>query len=321
MAVSPLMGAGQGEGEKAEDKVYNIKFASAVPDGVPAAKAMKQVAAKVKERTNGKVVIEVFTDGQLGNERDAAEAVRVGAIEMSQNSLGSLAIFDESLNVFALPYIWKSSDHLIEAVRGEIGKETFENFEQKTGIKILDAGWIWGVRHLTTKGIEVTKPEDIAGVKVRAPEIPLYVDMVKSWGALPVAVQSNDIYMALQTGMAKGQENPITAIYQWKLYEVQDYLILTGHMIQTNPVSINSDFFNSLPEEYQKILTEEVIAAGDYNNRVIAQSDEESKQKMVADGLKVIDPDYNAFLEATQKMHGTYMSEESKAIYEAILGM
>jgi tripartite ATP-independent transporter DctP family solute receptor len=302
------MGAGQGEGEeKAEDKVYNIKFASAVPDGVPAAKAMKQVAEKVKERSGGKLLIEVFTDGQLGNERDAAEAVRVGAIEMSHNSLGSLAIFDESLNVFALPYIWKSADHLIEAVRGEIGKETFEKFEQKTGIKILDAGWIWGVRHLTTKGIEVTKPEDIAGVKVRAPEIPLYVDMVKSWGALPVAVQSNDIYMALQTGMAKGQENPITAIYQWKLYEVQDYLILTGHMIQTNPVSINSDFFNSLPEEYQKILTEEVIAAGDYNNQVIAESDEESKKKMVADGLKVIDPDYDAFLEATQKMHGKYM--------------
>jgi tripartite ATP-independent transporter DctP family solute receptor len=302
----------------AADKTIEIKFASAVPGKTPAAQAMNRLSDQVKERTNGRVIIQVFTDSQLGNERDVAESVQMGAIQMCLNSAGSLAIFLPDLNIFSAPYIWKDENHLLKVVRGEIGNQLSKKLRTGKGIRILDAASIWGVRHVTTKGIPVMTPADLKDVKVRAPEIPIFVDMVKEWGASPVTVQSGDIFMALQTGLAKGQENPLNAIRYWRFYEVQDHLILTGHMIQNNPIVINERFFESLSAEDQKILVEETQAAVDWNNDVIQKADAEALEFLKQNGMKVIKPNVEAFRKAALPVHQKYMSTWGQELYDAI---
>lgn len=318
MSVGVFWGLGAMPAEAA-DKTITIKFASAAPGKTALGMAMKRLAKNVKERSKGHLVIQVFTDSQLGNERDIAEGVKMGSIQMSSNSSGSLAVFDSQLNIFSVPFIWKSPAHLMKVARGDIGQKIYDTFLKKTGIRIVDSGWIWGIRHLTTKGIPVKAPADLKGVKIRAPEIPIYVDMVKAWGATPVAVQSSDIFMALQTGLAQGQENPIPGIYFWRLYEVQDQLMLTAHMIQNNPVTINDNFFKSLSPADQKLLLEEVWAAGDWNNQEVERLQKSNLELLKKKGMKVITPDRNAFLEACKPLHEKYMSNWDREIYNAVM--
>ena len=109
----------------------------------------------------------------------------------------------------------------------------------KTGIRALDLGWYYGVRHLTTKNTSAKIPADLKGLKIRTPNIPVMRDAIQAWGVAVTTMDPSELYTALQTGVVDGQENPPSSIYGWKLYEVQKYLILTGHMMGNMAVMIN----------------------------------------------------------------------------------
>lgn len=302
----------------ANDQRIEIKLGTGAPAGTPAVRGMMRMADRVRERTNGRLDIQVFTDSQLGNERDLLEGVQFGTIHMSHNSSGSISVFLEEAAIFSAPFIWDDIDHMLRVVRGPVGEELNRRMIERTGIRFLDMGWLWGERHVTTRGIPVRDPSDLRGVRIRVPEIPIFADIFRALGATPVTVQTADIYMALQTGLAAAQENPVTAIYRWRFYEVQDYLILTNHITQNNPITINEAFYQSLSPEDQQILLEEVRAAGDWQNELVRQEDFENIALLQQHGMKVVEVDRDAFREATAKVYEDYEHLWGAELYEAI---
>ncbi len=228
---------------------YTIKIGSANEPDHYHTLAGNKFAEIVKAKSNGDIQVDHFPAQQLGTEPEMISLTQGGTMQMFIVSPGNLGNFVKDFQVMLCPYIWRDYAHLQKTMEGPIGKEMGDKLLASNGVKMLDSLWINGPRHLTTKSLPVTKPDDLKGVKIRAPQAPIYLAAVKSLGANPVPVDFAELYMALQQGVAEGQENALGTIDSKKYYEVQKFVMLTGHIYQSQIVGINAKFFNSLPAE------------------------------------------------------------------------
>jgi tripartite ATP-independent transporter DctP family solute receptor len=295
---------------------FVIKLGHGAEPTEPTHKAAQFMAGKVGERTQGQVEIQIFSSSQLGSERDMLESCKMNAVQIVYSSPGSVGVFQSEVEIFNGPFLWKNWGEAKRVMRGSFGQKIHEKMRQQNGMRVLDPNWYWGWRHLTTRNTAVKVPADMKGLKVRAPNIPIFMEMVKAMGASPTPINFAEVYTALQSGVVDGQENPIPTIWAKKFFEVQKYMILTGHMLQSNYVVVNESFFRSLPENFQKILQEETLAAGEYASK--AQQEEEGK--LVANikgaGVAVIeDVDREAFRKATEGVYAKFEGKWGKTLY------
>jgi TRAP-type transport system periplasmic protein len=275
-----------------------FKLGNVQAPGMPVQIGLQRLADLVKERTNGEVVIEVYPAAQLGSEQEILEGVSLGTIHMFEGSAASLGRFAPKMEAFACPFAWKSPEALAKAARSKVAMEIGEELLKTRGIRLLDAGWIFGVRHLTTTKTAVRVPADMKGLKIRVQPDALYLATVRAMGANPTPIDAKEVYTALQAGVVDGQENPISNISQRKFNEVQRYLMLTGHITQNQVVVISEKTFQKLTPPQRQIMERATLEAGDFQNGLIAKADMEGLAKLKAAGMQVLEPDVAAFRKA-----------------------
>jgi TRAP-type transport system periplasmic protein len=284
----------------------------------PSHKGLLRMAELVQQRTNGALRIQVFGDGQLGTEQESIEGVQLGTIDMFMGSAGSVGRFLPRLEAFAHPYLWRDNAHLLAVVRGPIGEELSNELRQKAGIRILDQGWIFGERHLTTKNTEVRKPADMARLKVRVQPTGVYLDTIRAMGGNPTPMDFKEVYTSLQTGVIDGQENPLNVIASRAFWEVQGVLSLTRHITQNQVVLISEKTFQALTPDQQKILVAAAREAGDYQNKVLADDEKSQLDLVRSKGMKVIEPDFAAFRAATADVYKKFEGAWGKGFFERV---
>lgn len=275
-----------------------LKLGNVQAPGMPVQTGLKRMAELVKERTGGEVVIEIFPAAQLGSEQEILEGVSLGTIHMFEGSAASIGRFLPRMDAFACPFAWKSPESLARAARSKIADELGRELLSTRGIRLLDAGWIFGVRHLTTTRTPVKLPADMKGLKIRVQPDALYLATVRAMGGNPTPIDIKEVYTSLQAGLVDGQENPISNIHQRKFNEVQKYLVLTGHITQNQVVVISEKVFQKLTPEQRGVLQRATIEAGDFQNGLIAKADAEGLEKLKTAGMQVINPDVSAFRKA-----------------------
>jgi TRAP-type transport system periplasmic protein len=295
-----------------------LRLATLQGEGQPSYEGVKKLAELVGERSNGELKVEVFGDGQLGTEQESIEGVQFGTIDMFMGSTGSVGRFLPKLEAFAHPYVWRDVDHMLTVVRGEIGDELTEELVASTGIRILDMGWVFGRRHLTTRETKVMTPADMAGLKIRVQPTEIYLATIEAMGGNPTPMDFKEVYTSLQTGVIDGQENPINVIATRALYEVQGYLMLTGHITQNQTVIVNDQVFQSLSPELQEVLVSATRDAGDYQNDLLAQKEAEQLELIKANGMQVVEPDVEAFREATANVHEKFDAVWGEGFFERL---
>ncbi len=165
---------GLGFGEQKILKLGNVQ-----PPTMVVQKGLQKFADLVKERTNGEIVIEVYPASQLGTEQEILEGVQLGTIHMFEGSSGAAGRFLPELEAFAGPFIWRDTDHMLNAVRGPIGQHLRDRLIKSHGMRILDLGWVFGRRNLTTKNKAVLKPADMSGLKIRVQPTKIYLEMIR----------------------------------------------------------------------------------------------------------------------------------------------
>jgi TRAP-type transport system periplasmic protein len=300
----------------AQEKVLRI---ATLQGGVqPSYKGLVRLSELVAQRSNGTLKVQVFGDGQLGTEQESIEGVQLGTIDMFMGSSGSVGRFLPKLEAFAHPFVWRDTTHLMAVVRGPIGDELSEELRKKTGIRIVDMGWIFGQRHLTTKSTEVRKPGDMARLKIRVQPTGIYLETIRAMGGNPTPMDFKEVYTSLQTGVLDGQENPINVIATRAFWEVQGYLMLTGHITQNQAVIIGDRVFQSLKPEHQKILVEATRDAGDYQNGILA-SDEKGQLDLIrSKGMKIVEPDVDVFRAATAQVYKKFEKDWGAGFFERI---
>ena len=302
----------------AQPKVTTIRTGYTLAPEHPVGQVLRRWGDNLNKRTNGAFVVQVHGGGVLGSGRTAPEGVAIGTLESYWVDPAEYASFNQALNLLSAPYMWANRHVLQKAVQDPAIVDPLYGPVAKKGIHCLSIGY-QGTRMLTTKNTPAKKPEDVKGLRIRVPEVPVFRDMVASWGATPTPIPMADIFTSLQAGMVDGQENPYPQILSNRFYEVQKYLILTQHIVQTASIIFNEALFQAQPKEYQKALVETAKEAQDwYALTFLADQESKMLEQLKGFGMVVVEPDVKAFREATTKIYDKYDSIWTKALREKI---
>ncbi len=227
-----------------------------------------ELAERVNKRTGGTVTIRVFPSEQLGKEADLVQQVKQGALDMSAPSMAVMSALVPAMEMASGPFLWKDWAEAETVLRGTAFDPIWAELRDKHNIVPVTKILYWGWRNFTFTEREVRKPADMEGLKVRVPESPIWVEMVRAFGAAPTPIPFGEVYTALQQKTVDGQENPIPTIYARKFYEVQGVLSMTRHMLQNNTIVINKNSLAKLTPDQQKILLEEAAAVSAKNTEL-----------------------------------------------------
>lgn len=316
-----VSGCGKGAGEKVDgaekkEKVLNLKSADVVSSKSPYTAGMHKFSEEMKDATNGKMNIKHFPDGQLGNDGAILESVKIGTIDMAVTGSSGYEPMD---TLMYLPYLFEDSEHMWKVLHGELGQKIIEDYEENTeDIKLIGFAY-FAPRVLTTKGVEVRKPEDLKGLKVRVPEDEMMIETWKALGATPTPIAFTELFTSLQSGVVNGQENPYEIIENNSFHEVQDTVIETYHSIPVRFFIMNKARYNSLSPEEQQLIHDKWKEAASYIEKLYKEQDEEYMQTLKDKGMKFIEPDVDAFREATKDIWKKYVPQTyGEGFYEEI---
>jgi TRAP-type transport system periplasmic protein len=271
-----------------------LRWGDVVPATHPSVQMIDRIAADVKAKSGGRIVVQPYPAGQLGSSRDMIEAVANGTQQVVTEGAANFGAWVPSISVVESPYIWRDADHLVKAMSGPVGHAFNEELVAKRGMRILGTTY-YGTRHLTTTNKAVRTPADLVGFKLRVPENDVFKAMAEAWGARPTPMNFGELYLALKQGTVDGQENPLPTIKSGKFDEVQKYLVLTGHIITPRLVVVNEAFWKGLKPADQKIIQDAVDAGIKWQNAELVKQERELVETFKAAGVNVITVDVEAF--------------------------
>ena len=253
LACMPLMANGQGEttGSKATTKPIIMKIGHSFSEETARHTALKSFATNVKEKTNGRIEVEIYPSAQLGTEMEMLESVKMGSLESVQ--FGPFEAASPKLLVFTMPFLFTSMDQVHKVTRSDFTTELIKCTEVN-GIKVLAVGDSGEFRQFTNNVRPITKPSDLKGLKMRTPPMDSIIKIMTALGGNPVSIPFSELYMALKTGVADGEENPLTNIESKKLYEVQKYLTMANYQYHAEMLYTNLNWFNALDKDLQDVL-------------------------------------------------------------------
>jgi tripartite ATP-independent transporter DctP family solute receptor len=296
LAQAAFGGGGAGDKPAGQQKTV-LRWGTVVAEGNVTVQMMRRVAEEVNSKTGGRVEIQVFANGVLGTARDLVEGVQSGMVDMTIEGPGYFAGMVPVATVLDAPFIYRDAEHMAKVYKSPILEKIGAEFIKKN-LRILGAA-NYGTRHLTTGKIEVHSVKDVQNLKIRVPESKGYVEMINSWGAKPTPMALTELYMALQTNVVDGQENPLPTINAQKFYEVQKYVILTGHITTANIVFINEGVWQKISPEDQKIIQTAVDNGIVWNDGEIKRLEQELVSELTAKGMIFITPDRESFRTVT----------------------
>jgi len=288
-----------------------LRFGHANNNGELATELFQEFADKVGQRTKGEVTIKMFPAEQLGKEVDLIQQVKSGALDLSAPSMAALSNLAPALEIASAPFLWTDWTQAQKVITGPAFQPIFDELAAKHGVLMLSKIWYWGWRNLTTGSKAVNVPADMAGMKIRVPESPVWVEMIRAMGAAPTPIPFGEVYTALQQKLVDGQENPIPTIFTRKFYEVQSHLSMTRHMLQNNTVIISKRSLEKLSPEFQKVLYDEIATLSEKNSKVQQEREASMLEEIRKTGKTAIvdKPDRAAF---AAKMDSAYKNLESR---------
>ncbi len=232
-----------------------IKYAYNDPPSLEVTKhaAAVYIQNSMTALTEGKIKVELYPSEQLGGEKENLEGVKLGTIQMSSVSETVFSAFVPEVLVASYPYAFLNEQAVYNFWEGPFARGILGKIEQKMGVRVLGLGDV-GFRDFTNSKRPIRTPADMVGLKFRVREVPTEVANVKALGADATPIVMGEVYTALQMGVIDGQENPISTIAYWKLYEVQKYVTLDGHVYTTQIVVVNDKFYQSLPAPIREVL-------------------------------------------------------------------
>ncbi len=230
-------------------EVIKMKIGHANKPDSPRDIGAKLFAKLIKERTGGRVVVEVYPSAQLGSNRQMVEQTQMGSLECLIMPTAFFGGFNRMVTIVDLPFIYPTIDVFYKVMNGPFGEELLKEVEK---IKLVGLGyWTSGWKQFTTN-FPVHTPSDYKGHKIRTMPAPVLMEQYRSYGASAIPTAYAELYNALQLGTVEGQENPLYAIEEMKFYEVQKYITVSHHAILPEIILVSKTWWDTVPEDIQK---------------------------------------------------------------------
>ena len=305
MVFTLLAGCSDGEDGKttaSADKVYTLKINTALASTDPIYQGIEAFKERVAERTDDKVIVEIYGNGSLGDDSDVLEQAKVGANVAVLVDSGRLAEMVPEIGILSAPYIVDSYDEANKVTQSDLFKEWEEKLATEHNLQILSFNWYQGDRHfLTNKKIE--KPSDLKGLKIRTPGATVWTETISAMGASPAGMAFSEVYPGIQQGVIDGAEAQHPASYGANLHEVVKYIAKTGHFQLITGIVAGADWMAELPEDYQAIVYEEAQKAGEEASENTIGQLADFEEKMKEAGVEINEVDIEAFKKATEVVY------------------
>ncbi|WP_191569458.1 TRAP transporter substrate-binding protein [Paracoccus yeei] len=260
--------------------------------------AAQGFANEVAEKTEGRVRIDVFPGGQLGNEKDMIEGLQFGAIQGGVIGAGSFQTIEPKVGIIEMPYAWSSREQAFAALDGDLGAALARTLEDKN-IKVL-AWWENGYRNVTNSKRPIVVPADLEGLKVRVTPDKVRLETFEQMGAQPAPLAFGELYSALQQGVFDAQENPLSIIWSSSFFEVQKYVSTTQHVWGAATLALSKPVWDKLSPEDQEIVAAAAREWGEKQRQMVADSDAEMIANLKDKGMEFNDVDRAAFEAAVE---------------------
>ncbi len=312
IAASLILGAAASAAQ------FSLRVGNVLSDTDPITIGLREMAKAVSERTGGNLTVQVYPSSQLGDTADVLEQAKSGAAVGVIIDTGMLADYVPDMAVYTAPYVFNN----VQEARKFIETPMFGKWDEQLathGLRDLSCNWYQGYRHFLTN-TKVEKPADLAGMRVRTMGSAVAQGTMSSLGAVPTSLAWSEVYSGLQAGVLDSAEAQLPAVWGISLHEVVKYIAETGHFILNTALVISEEWYQSLPAEYQQILREESLKAGDYATRLTIQQEEELKKRMQDAGVEFVAVDIKPFIEATSAVYKTMGWEQLKADIDKALG-
>jgi len=295
---------------------FTLKWANNIPVTHPSTIRVREAVDAIKAETNGRVEIQVFPNNQLGGDTDMLSQVRSGAIDIFPLSGLILQTLVPVAGINGLAFAFKDYPTVWAAMDGELGAYIRAAIA-KAGLYTFDRCLDNGFRNITSSTRPINTAADLKGFKIRVPVSPLWTSMFKAFGASPAAINFSEVYSALQTKVVEGQENPLAIIEIAKLYEVQKYCSMTGHMWDGQWILANERRWSSLPQDVKAVISKHVDAAVIKQRDDIRRLNNVVEVQLKAKGMVFNYPDVRSFRDALSKA-GFYKEWRAKFGDEAM---
>lgn len=291
-----------------------IKLAHTLDMSHPVHEAMVFMAERVKQKSNGKLTIEIYPNAQLGTERECLELLQIGSLGMTKVSAAVMEGFSPNFKVLSLPYIFKDKEHYFKVLEGDVGNDLLRQGEKYWlhGLTYYDAG----SRSIYSTKKPITEPQDLRGMKIRVQDSKTAIDMVQSFGGSATPVSWGELYTALQQGVVDGAENNSPSFFLSRHYEVAKYYTLNDHTMVPDILMISTKIWEKLSPQEKKWLQEAAEESAVVQRKLWKTAEEEALAAVKKAGVEIIIPDKEAFSKLVEPMYEGYKSEPE--VYELI---
>jgi tripartite ATP-independent transporter DctP family solute receptor len=319
LVLSAAVSFGGGEGEQSvEEETYTLQVAGVLVESHPLSQATLQWARELEDRSNGRIEVETYFAGALGDSTEVVEYVQGGTVAMTTVSTAFMSSFDEKFDIFSLPYVFRDTDHMFAALNSEFGDyiKTLLLDKGVRGLAFFDSG----SRSMYTKGRPIQTPADMEGLKVRVMSA-VAVDSMEALGASGVPIAWGELYTALQTGVVDAAENNPPSIITANHFEVTSDYSLTHHFRTPDYFIMSETVYKSLPEDLQQILVESVDEFFvPLQREMFEESTVESMRQIEEVGMKIHEiDDLTPFIEATADVRKNVAEEIGMADWLEII--
>ncbi len=292
-----------GAAAKAQEEII---FGISAAPGSLQERTASEFAKRANEKLGDKAVVKVFDSSQLGKDKDMLQKIKLGTMHLTLPSSTMPEIAPEYA-LFDLPFMVKDRDHLAR-IDETLFKDVLVPAAEAQGYRPL-AIWENGFRQITNNERPINTPADLDGLKIRTPNSSWRVAMFDAYGANPTPMSFSEVFVALQTGVIDGQENPLTNIAAGKLDEVQKYLSMSGHVYSPAYPTVGIATFEKLDPEVQTVLAETAQEVATWAREQGASADGELLQKLKDGGMEVNEADRQAFIDASKPLYEKFASE------------
>lgn len=305
---TPAPSAQVEEGIPADGPTFELSLAYQSAENTTQHTAAQYFKKQLEEKSNGKITLTLYPAGQMGSDREIAESVQFGDISIISSANSPLLSFIPEVGVFDAPMIFAGYDpvKIQEVFREGEFRNTMNEAFNKSGYELISLSANEQYREMSSNK-PVSAMSDFNGIRIRTMDNKYHMAFWKAVGASPTPLAFSELYLSLQQGLIDAQENPYEVLVYTGIHEQQKYIINTDHCLFVSMFSMNKDLYDSMPDNYKKVLAEVVTDYEDYNNNLTNESIATTLEKLVNEfGLEVIDLDESVLNEMKEKAQPVY---------------
>jgi len=310
-------GGGEGGGE------VTLSVATSQPETTPNYYCGVELLKERLEEADIGITVDLFPASQLGPDTERFTAVQAGDIDIDLQGASALSATYEPIGVVDAAYVFNDVDHTFDWIDNE-SSDLFDSFSEETGTRIVD-GWFFGNRTFTTKDTPIESPDDLEGLALRFPDSPQFLANAEAMGVEPVAVANEEIYVALQQGIAVGQENPIVATHSQSFDEILKVASLNNHQVGIHWLVVSEMTYDKLDDEQEALLEETIHELRAENRECVEEETNEILDGYRADASYTVveedEVDKDAFIDKAETFFNEYYDGERLELYKSIRAM